>query len=116
VRTNIITDPRFEKLPKWAQDGIRSLDRERRNAITERDVAKMESGEDDSNVHLVRGLHGEDIRLPKHSGVKFFLGEGEFSYIEVRIRDGRLNVASGIGSLVIHPQVTNVINLEVASR
>lgn len=111
---DIRTDLRFEKLPKWAQDGINAAYRERDNARTERDVARRESGQPDSEVQIVRGLRGENIPLPKRTTVRFLLGDDDMrQYVDVSVdTDRKLRLNSG-DSLVIRPHVTNLVFVEV---
>jgi len=100
---------KFFKLPKYAQNEINKL----RNDVEyyKKKVNQIE-GKEETNVYLTEGRIDNARPLPKNSQVMFVIKPEEKLYqqIEVRIREGRLEV-SGYRTLRIEPRASNVIHI-----
>ncbi|MCX4554179.1 hypothetical protein [Streptomyces sp. NBC_01500] len=104
-----MADPREVRLPKWAQEELRSLrnklDREaQHNAALRADVGE-------TNVH-VKNYISDDQPLPKDARVEFKLGDRYDRYIAVHVTGNRLWLYGG-RLLVIHPHVSNAFSVQV---
>jgi hypothetical protein len=102
-------------LPKWARDRIQRLEQEVEHQKT---LALSASTPEKTNVTVVVDYAGSEERgLPKDSRVRFRMGRTQ---IEVGIPYGSdgsiLNVRSLDGTLVVEPQVSNVIGVRVKLR
>ena len=94
----------ISKLPKWAQYRIARA--ENKLADTERLLAR----EVPTKVRISRMHDDAQIYLPDDRGFVFTLPDGE---IEVRIKDGGLEVYARQKGLSILPQVTNVVKIKL---
>lgn len=124
-------DARIARLPVWARDEIKRLERDLVAANAK--ITATETGE--SNVHVIDygvrqagGLPSE-IALPPYSEIRFDLGDGVQIEIQHERRwtgfgddrqfedTGRLNVTAhgyGLGKrLNVWPEVTNVLTIGV---
>lgn len=102
------SDPRVEKLPKWAQYRISSAERDR-------DYYKKmvkQVTDHDTNVRIQDYQDG-DRHLPQNSSVVFTNGVGDD--IIVGVRDGQVEVSvSGLGvrtRLFVRPVASNTITV-----
>jgi hypothetical protein len=102
----LTTDPRFEKLPKWARDGITYLERD--YAATEKALseARMHGPEDTNTVGRI--YTGADVVLPRDCRVVFNLGENrEITAGIDRYTNGDFLALMGSGQLSGKLQITS---------
>lgn len=119
------TPEQLAKLPKWAQEHVRDLERQRDNAIEakrERDAAIAALPEfQGTNTFLVRGII-EPIPLPKDALIRFKTGDDCGDYIEVGFdlerslsrsvgHPNALSIRSGGGALVV-PDAHNALHID----
>ena len=96
----------INKLPKWAQYKIKALE----NKVDE----NKKLSDTSTPTRVAYASYGEQIvYLRDDRGVVFSLPSGE---VEVRIKREQLEIYSYSGSISIHPQVSNVISVEVEKR
>lgn len=115
----------LEKLPRWAQDYIKDLDRERDNAITI--LNEFQADQTPSKVfydeHACTGeIPGTDGPVTKTCYVPtrnltFVVGRHEV-YVTLHEDSGHfyLDVCAGFGSLRFQPQSGNMIRIEEPTR
>jgi hypothetical protein len=129
-------DAREAKLPKWAQDELATLRRQREEAFTE--LREYVNTQEPSDMGILRSPSpGRDtgrqvVFLPKHTIIRCFVDEGPGAlqpdsgvrrYFDVRVvggYDGKpraLEVSTG-GSVypAVRPQAANVIRIDGADR
>ncbi len=122
-------DPREEKLPRWAQESLKSLRAQVVAANKARDDARQEHGPTDSDTILDPYHPAGPIALPKGERVRFIVGdtpEGlvDRAWVDAQVarqtfRDGStdrwLEVMAG-DTLAVSPQSSNVIRIRVTDR
>jgi hypothetical protein len=105
-------DERESRLPRWAQETIRNLRRERDDARKRAEEARLATRPADSDALLD---YYDDIPIGLgRRPVYFQLPRGQLIYC--RVEHGKLVVhgaAPGSGHLSVEPQSSNVINLVV---
>ena len=111
------TDPREAKLPVWARTYIERLRRVAQDAERDRDEARLATNPAESDT-VLDAYASIPIGLGKSPNVRFRLGSEERSeWIDVRTHrdhEGKTYVEVRSGdSLLIRPQVTNVVRIEV---
>lgn len=106
--------PNIERLPKWAQDYIRKLERERDSARNALAIFKGEAEQGCSGIVILDDFSGFDTRLvlPDRTAVKFMLGK---EYIEVMLRNGTLNACASRMVNII-PSATNSFNIKIGDK
>lgn len=112
------TDPREDKLPRWAQEQLQKLRREvedlnswksNANIVLRETIDPEQHG--GSNVTFSNGGMEEEIPLPRHSRVTWSFGPGTYNEIQAHIDSvGRLVLQAG-RTLVIQPRATNLIEV-----
>lgn len=112
--THASTEERIERLPKWAQDHIRTLEMRAREA--EKDAAEWKrriSGpaDEDTGVWLDGGWNKPNIPLSKHAFVSFRDADGAVVTVG-RGLDNDLELRT-VGTLLLAPRATNVARVEV---
>lgn len=101
-----IDEERVAKLPTWARKLIEHQQQRLRQAGKAFDEVAGQIGE--TNVEANPNDHTR-FCLREHTTVRFKVGAR--GYIDVRHADGRVQIM-GNTSMVIHPQVSNVIIVE----
>ena len=96
----IVHRPAFAHLPKWAQDQIRSLEKD----VAERDRIIVATATNSGSDTFWRGPSGYSP-LPEGAQVRFIVG-GDYS-IDARYDKQRGLYISGYTRVVIHPQAAN---------
>ena len=100
------TKEQFEKLPKWAQSEIKSL--ERYKMSLEQRLSEYK-GEAKTNTYIIEGL--EKIPIQNNAQIEFQTGEGNNNKVNVYTRkDGSIdvNTDSRIGhTMVVIPRAAN---------
>jgi len=108
-----MTDPREEKLPRWARDELAKARRAARDA--ERKLADHVAAAERSRIWY--GSYDNPIYVPETNGYQrlhFTLGERDtYDEIQVSIKDGGLEVMGGHG-IVLEPQVSNVVHVRLS--
>lgn len=118
-------DPREDKLPRWAAETLTRLRRRVSDEQRRADAARLAGGPEDTDT-VIEPYDEIPVRLPKGQRVRFYVGpqiarEGvdrHRDYIDVRVEPAsrlspaRLTLHSG-GSIVVRPQVTNVVTATV---
>jgi len=106
----------IEKLPKWAQQLIRNLERERDTALNER--AKVLAAQSDSTIAVQVGSGREPTwrTIPEAPyGVRFSLNGGPApetrQWLDVRERESGLVEVMAHERLVLHMHASNVVYL-----
>ena len=109
---------REARLPKWAQQELSTLRMHLREAYDDLDKAKptrITTG----FTHLVDRppVYVDDSGYLQLWTMEQDVAEG-LAHMSIRWnpKEGRLDVRSPAGSLSIHPQVTNVVSIEVVQR
>lgn len=111
-------DPRVDKLPKWAQEYIASL--ERTTLFAMRNAADLQDAQEPTSVTY--GDHYDNPRyLQDGTTVRFHLADGEWIDVRAAIPEGRgasshldrdeQIVVTGSNQLRIAPGVSNVIGV-----
>ena len=99
---------RIPKLPKWAQQYIDKLEKD--IVVLEEERERVESGETAIYWSI---WPGDEHYLPDRAAFTVYTEHG---IIEVSLRDGKLRVYGYSGRLIVRPEVTNVITVEVEKR
>lgn len=111
-----MADPREARLPKWAQDELRTLRRELGSA--RRKVEELKGNVPDTDTYLLDYGSLDDFPLPKGARVAFHLTPPGY---ERKVRqavqcyiasDGALHI-QGDSSLIIYPRASNSFNIEL---
>ena len=114
----MMDDAKFEKLPVYVKDEIRSLRQEISGLKLRNEWLENENRikVDASNTIVSEGLH-DQTALPNFSNVEFHLKSPTKrwkSAITVRVsRDGQRVEIMGTDALVINPKVSNHIDLSL---
>src|SRR5437868_4065002 len=99
------------KLPKWAQQRIRGLERDLADT---RHALDAFAGTEPTLIRCEPSPMSSVRFLPNRTNVEYTLEHGE---IEVGLRDGELRViATGKGELVVQPQSSNVVALKLIAE
>ncbi len=119
-------DPREEKLPRWAQESLKSLRAQVVAANKARDDARQEHGPTDSDTILDPYHPAGPIGLPKGERVRFVLGQADEGivdrlWVDAQIerqtyRDGQTQVwlqLMGGDGISVSPQSSNVIRVTI---
>lgn len=108
------TQEQFDRLPKWAQQELRNMDREvqRAQAQVKQVFREIESP---SETTFIRGTQGgQDVPLDKHDRVVFKVDNGEIrAWVD---EQGLVNIMSSAylgGDLIIRPRVSNVVTAQI---
>lgn len=112
-----MTDERFDRLPRWAQDEISQLvhllDEAREQLAAERGA-----GDGPTVIDPYSDRHAEPKRYPVRTRVRFELGDGE--RFDVRLMDeGYIEVNAairGFGRMAVIPHASNVVYITQVSR
>ena len=102
-------------LPRWARLRIESLTRD----LEEHQAhARASATPEKTNVFITSFDHATNIGLPKDSHVCFRLdGTGaSANVVEVSHRGGDLEIRARDGALIVLPQISNVIHVQVSHR
>jgi hypothetical protein len=102
-------DPREARLPKWAQEELRSLRSQLGTSKRLNEELRGDVGETD--VH-VQNYSSHDQPLPKGARVQFRLGQRFDQYVSVHSEGGHLWLHGG-RFLTIHPHVSNAFHVSV---
>lgn len=113
--TRITTDPREARLPKWAQEELRSLRRELDS--TQRKLKEAHGDIPDTDTYLLDYGSLTDWPLPRGARVAFHLtppglGRKVRQAIQAYVSDGALHI-QGDTSLVVYPRASNSFNIEL---
>lgn len=109
-------DPREEKLPRWAQDTLKSLRRQVEVQKMRADDARKAGGPDDTDT-IVDPYDATPIRLRKGEQVRFLVGPEEYQWIDCSVQkrgNGMVVRALSGDSLIIYPSTSNVAYLRAA--
>lgn len=101
------TTPDISKLPKWAQEWIKQLERERTNAVNA--LNRFMDSQTKTKVTVERTLTDDAPYFIQSDQVRFSLSTG---FIDVRITDEDELRLMGQHGLLILPHVTNVIQIK----
>ena len=104
---------RFAKLPKWAREHIRNLDRkiDDQKCTIGKLRAQQEFG---CTGRVKRGYFDDETKLPDRDTYYFQVTDDEYSTISVRIDDeGYLNINSLGRMLSVEPRASNAVHLRV---
>lgn len=114
----LATDPRETKLPIWAQKELARLRRKVEDAERRATEARLSNGPEDSDT-LLDPYDETPIRLPRGTKVRFVLGKS-YDYVDVQIlrrrEEGPYVELMGQQQLVIRPQVSNVVRVQIDPR
>lgn len=107
------SDPRFERLPKWAQDRIKH---EERKVGELQEVIDQMNGHDLREPIAVRDPYGHNIAVAwdRYDGIRFYLMPGDtHQWVEVRRKeDGEIELMAS-DTLVLGARAANVMNVKV---
>lgn len=117
-----ITEERLSRLPNWAGDEIRRLNREVRELRQDVEMMSGDIAQGDTNTFADphRSLRGKDfdlhdcgLPLRRNEQIRFHLSEAKRSdeHIDARVEDGYLWIHGGAG-LTMTIQASNTIYLE----
>ena len=115
MRNNTLTEQRFDSLPKFAQDEIRSLDNQVTLLKTRLEVLE---GKTETDVHYHQGLEMgyPGHPLPQGCTVDFLLTYGpknQFKcHVRVEKRDNGVKINADTG-IVITPEAGNAVIVNV---
>ncbi len=124
------TDPREERLPKWAREELGRLRMRLREAQASRDEARLERGPVDATDTLIDPYATEGpITLPKGERIRFVLGPPlpgrvDRNYLDVSVREQTYRDGStdrwvevmGGDTLAAYPSSSNVLKLRVTDH
>jgi hypothetical protein len=108
------TQEQFDRLPKWAKEELRHMDREVQAAQAQ--VKKiLREIDTPSETTFVRAAYGfDDIPLAKHERIVFKVDNGEIrAWVD---EQGLVNIQSNAymgGDLIIRPRVSNVVTAQI---
>ena len=105
-------DPREARLPRWAQEKIRNLRRERNDAVKRADEVRRATDPADSNALLD---YYDEIPIGLGNRPVWFRLDGE-SLVHCRVEHGKLVVHGsqpGHGALNVQPMSSNVVYIVV---
>lgn len=107
----VCSSEQFLKLPKWTQEYIRNLEREKANA--ERTLREFTDNQTPSDYYFSEfGKDGMKHRYLQCYSVSVKMTERHAINIHKR-SDGTLDVSAEWGGLLIHPSASNSIKLTV---
>jgi hypothetical protein len=104
-----MSDPREERLPKWAQEQFKTL--RMRLAVEQRLNEELRGNVGETNTK-VQNYTGHDQPLIQDARVQFKLGDRYDQYVTVHIENDRLWLHGG-RFLTIHPHVSNAFTVSV---
>lgn len=107
-----MSDPREARLPKWAQDQLRSLRMHLESA--NRRIAELNGEPGNTNTFVSDYIHG-DSALPNGAKVMFRLDSGYNGQVMCYLEDDALTIQGHDGINVI-PQASNSIRIERRKR
>lgn len=118
----ITEDPRFARLPKWAQTEAEHLERRVREAEKLAERARLATAPGESDT-LLDKYDDKPIGLGTGTQVRFILREGKQdwrSYIDVRVERDQTTGARrlrlhGAEGLVLHPYISNVLHVDLTT-
>lgn len=101
-----MTKDQFERLPKYAQEFIKRKNREV-NELFEK-LEAYQKGHPDSEVKLLDFYDGRFTKtgLPERAIIAFDVGGREYM---VTVRDGKLDVRTESGTVLMEPVAANVV-------
>lgn len=107
------TQEQFDRLPKWAQEELRHMDREvqRAQAQVKQILREVESPSETTFVRGVQG--GEDVPLSSRERVVFKIDNGE---IRAWVDRGVVQIMASAylgGDLIIRPTSSNLITAQI---
>jgi hypothetical protein len=121
VTEQMADDPRFERLPKWAQQKARAKDEAIGRLTRELEVARglLNDGADDA--HVVVNPYSENRRQVDGNPMVEFRYKPEddpkyWRYFLVHLMDDNRLEIHASASIVIHPSSGNAVKVEVAGR
>lgn len=106
-------DLREERLPRWAQDTLKSLRRQVEDQKMRADDARMAGGPEDTDT-ILDPYDDTPVRLKKGEHVRFLLGPDDYQWIECSVQKfGRFNIVRVISgdSLLVYPSSSNAAHL-----
>lgn len=106
-------DPREDKLPRWAQDLLAKLRRERDDAEQRADEARYATDPDGSSA-VLHPWADIPVGLGADARVRFKLGPS--FYVDARVNRDRELELRACGPLVLIPQVSNVVRIRPESE
>jgi len=101
-------DPRYARLPKWAQRELSQLRRAVEELREERDEARR--GTDGPSRVVVHPYAEEPLRLHEHATVAFRVGESRHEEVHVRLGNGAVEVF-GTSGLVLRGRAANLFEV-----
>jgi hypothetical protein len=108
-----VSDPREERLPKWAQEELQSLRRKVLDAQLLNEELRGEVGQ--TNTFVLNYGDGTNQPLPNNARVEFRWPSKRWDeHIQVYIEGDRLHIQGG-RFLVIHPQVSNAFDIALGN-
>lgn len=113
MTTASYTGDQFKRLPKWAQDTIKQLERERNGAIEQRRQF-LEVVTDDSPKVLSDNIHQTFRAIAEYEDVRFKF-DGRFNFVYIDKRSDKLTVR-GNEALLIKPIATNCVEITSPMR
>lgn len=110
-----MADPREARLPKWAQEELRTLRREL--GASQRKVEELKGNVPDTDTYLLDYGSLNDFPLPRGARVAFHITppgheRSVRQAVQVYVSDGAVHV-QGDTSLVMYPRASNSFNIEL---
>ncbi|MFF1701226.1 hypothetical protein [Streptomyces sp. NPDC058252] len=120
MNTPMTEDLRFERLPRWVQSGVRSLEERVRSLEQELATARalLNDGPEDANVVVDPYSDNRQPLFDRPTVAFQFKAEGERfeRYFLVRLMDDNLLEIHASSSIVLHPRSGNAVHVEVLER
>jgi len=105
------TEEQLLKLPKWAQQEIKTLEQ---NLASANKTIAMYDGTEETNTYINNFLSVKP--LPKNASIEFKIGERQENTVRVRVVDNKtidVNTDSRTGgTLSIKPRATNSFHIQ----
>lgn len=103
---------KVEKLPVWAKDYVRKLERQLDEALDERDALASGSLGEEGTDTMLDPYASQPTNLPKGGVVAFRLGVSRDEEVHAHVsKYGELTIR-GTGGITIRPEASNTIVVE----
>jgi hypothetical protein len=110
--TDAEASAKAEKLPVWAKDYVRRLERDLDEALDERDELRAGKLGEEGTDTILNPYDAQPINLPKGGRVAFRLGVNRDDEVHAHISEYGALTIRGQSSIVIRPQSTNAVVVE----
>lgn len=107
---------RIAKLPKWAQEELRDLQRLSSEALEALDELRAGKYGDDNTDTLADPYGDTPLKLRKGEVIEFRLGYGQSDVVRARVDQYGVLELNGGAVLAVHPRAANVVHVALLDR